>query len=40
MEAAQKVTPRHLARYAYLYFPVTIRQVVENTEHPRQYVAS
>lgn len=38
-EAAQKVTPRHLARTAYLYIrQSTIRQVVENTESPqRQY---
>jgi DNA invertase Pin-like site-specific DNA recombinase len=39
MEAAQKVTPRHLARTAYLYIrQSTIRQVVENTESTqRQY---
>jgi DNA invertase Pin-like site-specific DNA recombinase len=39
IEAAQKVTPRHLARTAYLYIrQSTIRQVVENTESTqRQY---
>ena len=39
MEAAQKVTPRHLARTAYLYIrQSTIRQVVENSESTqRQY---
>jgi len=38
-EAVQKVTPRHLARTAYLYVrQPTIRQVVENTESTqRQY---